>query len=503
MRRLRLLQLQLLPITGLALLWAALAAAAQDDSGTLEVLVEDASGPRSPDGTPALTFQERPAPTFLETDLGPGRSFTEAGEQIGTGAGRLITPTVTKLELPTEASDYPEDFYNLTKDSRGRVWVQDGRTPFVFTEGSSWRRVTHALGSYIGTLGRDAHGDIWVVGHHAVWHIRGDSLTVYDNFGAQTLQSSFGAGSGDTVWIGGVGLPEHYNTSTLLRFDGSQWRQFGPADGLPGYSGVGALAVDSTGTVWAGLVDTHNEWDPPAAGPLPPLISYDGSEWRGYPSLQIGRAIRHLLVHPDRTLWLSSLDGHLLYKTDSGWVEYTDGPWGTLRLIENEEANRIWIVGHRQLGVFAKGGRWRYFDNDGSDVFAVTRGLYYEDGGVLWMGSHRMGRWRLPGQTTSVKEKMGQGQSYRLHPLESYPNPFNARTTIGFEIERSQPLSLRIHNTTGQLVTTLAQGVYPEGMFAVTWDGRDARGREVASGVYLCQLRLAGQAQAHSLTLVR
>ena len=46
MRRLRLLQLQLLPITGLALLLAALAAAAQDDSGTLEVLVEDTSGPR-------------------------------------------------------------------------------------------------------------------------------------------------------------------------------------------------------------------------------------------------------------------------------------------------------------------------------------------------------------------------------------------------------------------------------------------------------------------------
>ena len=145
MRRLRLLQLQLLPITGLALLWAALAAAAQDDSGTLEVLVEDASGPRSPDGTPALTFQERPAPTFLETDLGPGRSFTEAGEQIGTGAGRLITPTVTKLELPTEASDYPEDFYNLTKDwptglgagCEGPVRLQG----LLLAAGHAWSRI--------------------------------------------------------------------------------------------------------------------------------------------------------------------------------------------------------------------------------------------------------------------------------------------------------------------------------------------------------------------------
>ncbi len=502
MRRLRLLQLQLLPITGLALLLAALDAAAQDDSGTLEVLVEDPSGPRSPDGTPALTFQERPAPTFLETDLGPGRSFTEAGEQIGTEAGRLITPTVTKLELPTEASDYPEVFYNLTKDGRGRVWVQDGRAPFVFTEGSSWRRVTHALGSVVHDMGRDAQGDIWVVGHPAVWHIRGDSLTVYDEFPPYQIMSSFAAGSGDTVWVGGVG-----GTAVLLRFDGRQWRQYDGGDGLPEHSRVDALAVDSTGTVWAGLYPIGwEDWQPePADWPPPPLISYDGSEWRGYsfdalvdPEFRFNGMT--LLVDPGGTLWIDN-GGRLMYKTGSGWVERKNGPWGIL--MAAEAADRVWLIGYDQIGVFEKGGRWRYFLNDGSDVFYLIRGLYYEDGGVLWMGSRRLGRWRLPGQTTSVKEKMDQGQSYRLHPLESYPNPFNARTTIGFEIERSQPLSLRIHNTMGQRVTTLAEGVYPEGVFAVSWDGRDARGREVASGVYLCQLRLAGQVQAHSLTLVR
>ena len=44
-------QLRRLYLTGL-LLGAPLDPAAQDDSGTLEVLVEDPSGPRSPDGTP-------------------------------------------------------------------------------------------------------------------------------------------------------------------------------------------------------------------------------------------------------------------------------------------------------------------------------------------------------------------------------------------------------------------------------------------------------------------
>ena len=53
-------QLRRLSLTGLALLlWMPLEAAAQNDSGTLEVLVEDPSGPRSPDGTPSLTFETR------------------------------------------------------------------------------------------------------------------------------------------------------------------------------------------------------------------------------------------------------------------------------------------------------------------------------------------------------------------------------------------------------------------------------------------------------------
>ena len=64
-------------------------------------------------------------------------------------------------------------------------------------------------------------------------------------------------------------------------------------------------------------------------------------------------------------------------------------------------------------------------------------------------------------------------------------------------------MSLGVHNLTGQRVTTLAEGVYPEGRFAVSWDGRDDRGRELASGVYLARLRLAERALSQPLTLVR
>ena len=143
--------------------------------------------------------------------------------------------------------------------------------PVVYTESSSsWRRVTRDLGSYVHDLGRDAHGDIWAVGSGAVWQIRGDSLTVYDKFPKSQYMSAFTGALGDTVWVGGVS-----HTAVLLRFDGSQWRQYGGDDGLPRYGRVDALAVDSTGTVWAGLAEVpRQEWDDwdnlPADWPPPP-----------------------------------------------------------------------------------------------------------------------------------------------------------------------------------------------------------------------------------------
>ena len=136
-------------------------------------------------------------------------------------------------------------------------------------------------------------------------------------------------------------------------------------------------------------------------------------------------------------------------------------------------------------------------------TYQAPQKLYY-DGEVLWIAS--TAAWRAGvylQQSTSVEDDSGSESSGQSRLFDSYPNPFNASTTIGFELDRRQPVSLRIHNLTGQRVTTLAEGVYPKGAFAVSWDGRDDRGREVASGVYLCRLRLEEQTLSHSLTLVR
>ena len=507
-------QLRRLYLTGL-LLWLPLEATAQNDSGTLEVLVEDPSGPRSPDGTASLTFETRKVSELDTVDIGPGRSVTDSGQRIGTGSGTVITPTVTVSDLVTEASVYPQNFRHVTKDSLGRIWAtaEEPHGLYVFSDSTSWQRVSSTYGAQ--ELGRDAQGKIWVIGNRSdVYRISGNTLTEYSGFrglGVGSL-STFAAGSGDTVWMGGYSVVgREANPALFLRFDGREWRRFSGADGLPDYATIDAMAVDSTGTVWGKPVYDEPDYLAGRSRFYPSLVSYDGREWRGYEIWLKGFAYGEvgMVVDPGGTLWFS--DSYLLaHKTASGWMsyEYVKAGGKGRRSMAAERAGRIWMEGGGWIGVFESGQLYRTSIGSNPDVFAspvyqAPQKLYY-DGEVLWTAGRRLGRWRLPQGPTSVEDEPGSsGAPGQSRLFDSYPNPFNARTTIGFELDRGQPVSLRVHNLTGQQVTTLAEGVYPEGVFAVSWDGRDDQGREVASGVYLVRLRLAEKPLAQFITLLR
>ncbi|MEW6754239.1 MAG: ASPIC/UnbV domain-containing protein [Candidatus Latescibacterota bacterium] len=88
--------------------------------------------------------------------------------------------------------------------------------------------------------------------------------------------------------------------------------------------------------------------------------------------------------------------------------------------------------------------------------------------------------------------------------LAAYPNPFNASTVIRYSLPTPGPVALAVYDVAGQKVVTLARGERPAGTHAVTWDGRGAHGRPLASGVYLCRLRADGRPVAtRTLVLVR
>ncbi|MGB3017238.1 MAG: DUF1501 domain-containing protein, partial [Ignavibacteria bacterium] len=75
---------------------------------------------------------------------------------------------------------------------------------------------------------------------------------------------------------------------------------------------------------------------------------------------------------------------------------------------------------------------------------------------------------------------------------QNFPNPFNPSTKISFTIKQAANVSLKVYDTSGRVVQTLADGYMNSGTYSVTFDvtGRSS----LSSGVYFYKLR-AGKFQ--------
>jgi hypothetical protein len=71
------------------------------------------------------------------------------------------------------------------------------------------------------------------------------------------------------------------------------------------------------------------------------------------------------------------------------------------------------------------------------------------------------------------------------------PNPFNPTTTISLRLPAPGPVLARIFDVHGRVVRTLVAADLTAGEHRLRWDGRDASGLQVASGVYLLHVRTA------------
>jgi flagellar hook assembly protein FlgD len=93
---------------------------------------------------------------------------------------------------------------------------------------------------------------------------------------------------------------------------------------------------------------------------------------------------------------------------------------------------------------------------------------------------------------------------HREYLLHNYPNPFNPRTTISFNLPQETAVRLRVYDLSGHLVRTLLNGgVVQEGRNEVVWNGRDDSGQRAASGVYFYCLEAAGYSETKRMVLVK
>ena len=91
--------------------------------------------------------------------------------------------------------------------------------------------------------------------------------------------------------------------------------------------------------------------------------------------------------------------------------------------------------------------------------------------------------------------------------LRNYPNPFNPETWFPYELSSSADVTFAIYSVNGTLVRLLSLGYQSAGVYrsqgrAAYWDGRNALGESVASGIYFYTFT-AGEFSATGKLLIR
>jgi len=91
-----------------------------------------------------------------------------------------------------------------------------------------------------------------------------------------------------------------------------------------------------------------------------------------------------------------------------------------------------------------------------------------------------------------------------VHDLAvAQPNPFNALTTIDFSLPASGQVTLVVYDLAGHHVRTLVDDQTTAGHHTVTWNGRDDRGKPVASGTYYYRLSAGAFSATRPAVLIK
>lgn len=88
--------------------------------------------------------------------------------------------------------------------------------------------------------------------------------------------------------------------------------------------------------------------------------------------------------------------------------------------------------------------------------------------------------------------------------LQPFPNPFNPRTTVRFDLPRGGTVDLMVYDVRGQLVRTLQRDAsFPPGRHDIEWNGQDDAGRSVSSGIYYIRLSSGHEQQTQRVALIK
>ncbi len=197
------------------------------------------------------------------------------------------------------------------------------------------------------------------------------------------------------------------------------------------------------------------------------LVPYDGNPF-------------YLSVDEVLDYWISYNNGNTNpIVTQLPDIDTTDGTT-VERYVYNNGDNGVTV---EHLKVIGGGHSWpgsndpypgTNFDIDGSEEIWIFLSKYDING--------------LIGGAVGVESIYNNSKSQSFTLFQNYPNPFKSQTTIGFALKKSEYVTLKIYDHTGQLIQTLVDNQVDSGEHAITWNGKDMNGKMLSPGIYFLNM---------------
>lgn len=166
----------------------------------------------------------------------------------------------------------------------------------------------------------------------------------------------------------------------------------------------------------------------------------------------------------------------------------------TLADIDNDGQTELFIHTGFWRSFFWRNGHWEEYANILPP--GVGLNLYFADfegDGDLDIFAQN-GVW-ISLTPTAVEEPLPQPESFKL---SSYPNPFNAQTTITFDLTRAGDVTLKLFDVLGRDVETIMDKPLSAGVHTVHYDAAS-----MPSGVYFAELTFGATKLTHKLLLLK
>jgi photosystem II stability/assembly factor-like uncharacterized protein len=197
----------------------------------------------------------------------------------------------------------------------------------------------------------------------------------------------------------------------------------------------------------------------------------------------------------------------------NGWIT------GSVSLLSTNDGGQTWIESPMPPGLDIYKVSFADDMNGFISCLYDSRTLHTSDGGVTWdvqslptngyflamSAPDARHCWLASWDGVIVKWNGSTSASpEQRHPtpvsmsLSSFPNPFNPRTVLSFDLPSQACASLSVYDLTGRLVQSFAERMYPSGRHQVTFDGSN-----LATGVYFARLKTDQVATTHKLLLLK